>query len=138
MSWKNKMMDWSGGDVTFLSEDGEVMDFVICGDPVLIEGKFKGKVQERVGVPVVTEDGFSLFVTGKRLARKLSKFEPKFNDSAFRAIRQGGEDDVKTRYPITVIDDKELTSRLMAIREKEFNKEILNAAVVYATEIMAG
>jgi len=138
MSWKETMKGWGGGDVTFMSEDGEVLDFVICDVPVLIEGKFKGKAQERVGVPIVTEDGFSLFCTGKRLARKLSKYEDRFHNTAFRVIRRGEENDVNARYPISVIEDKELTSRLLALRVSEYNEEVLDAAVEYATKLMAG
>jgi len=138
MSWKETMKEWGGGDVTFMSEDGEVLDFVICGDPILIEGKYKGKPQQRVGVPIVTEDGFSLFCTGKRLARKLSKFEDRFANTAFRVIRHGEENDVNARYPISVIEDKELTARLFKIKVKEYNQDVVDEAVEYATELMAG
>ena len=75
MSWKEKMKEWGGGDLAFLSEDGEVITFAVVGEPVLLEGKFKGKPSEKIGCPIVTRDGFTLFIAGKRLARKLSKYE---------------------------------------------------------------
>lgn len=138
MSWRDKMKEWGGGDVTFLSEDGEVLDFVICGEPVLMKGKFKGKEQERVGVPIVTLDGFSLFVTGKRTARKLSKYEADFVNSAIRIIRHGGEEDVNTKYPISLVTDKEVVKQLFLIKDKEYNQDVLDEAIKYATELMAG
>jgi len=136
MSWKEKVKEFGGGDINFLSGDGEVLDCVICGDPVLLEGKFKGKVQQRIGVPIVSEEGFSLFITGKRLARKLSKFEDKFEVCAFRIVRHGEENDVNSSYPVTILDDVEVTKHLLALKATEYNQTALDEAVVYAVEIM--
>jgi len=136
MSWKEKVKEFGGGDINFLSGDGEVLDCVICGDPVLLEGKFKGKVQQRIGVPIVSEEGFSLFITGKRLARKLSKFEDKFEVCAFRIVRHGEENDVNSSYPITILDDVEVTKTLLALKATEFNQTALDEAIVYAVEVM--
>jgi len=98
MSWSEKMKEFGGGDLAFLSEDGEVIVFVVCADPVLLEGKFKGKPSEKIGCPVITEDGFVLFVAGKRLARKLSKHEAEFDANAFMAIRHGEQKDITSSY----------------------------------------
>ncbi|GAI46524.1 unnamed protein product, partial [marine sediment metagenome] len=49
MSWKEKSKEFGGGDLAFLSEDGEVINFVVVGEPVLLEGKFKGRPTEKVG-----------------------------------------------------------------------------------------
>lgn len=137
MNWKEKIKEFGGGDVTFLSGDGEVLDFVICDNPILLEGKFKGKPQQRIGVPIVTVEGFSLFITGKRLARKLSKYEDNMVDRAFRVIRHGEENDVNSSYPVTLIEDKEVTSQLFIMKDREFNPQVLTEAVAYATDIMA-
>ena len=136
MNWKEKIKEFGGGDINFLSGDGEVLDCVICGDPILLEGRFKGKPQKRIGVPIVTEEGFSLFITGKRLARKLSKYEDRFGDSAFRIIRHGEENDVNSTYPITVFDDPEVTKALFALKESEYNQAALDTAIAYAVEVM--
>ncbi len=137
MNWKEKIKEFGGGDICFLSGDGEVLDFVICDNPVLLQGKFKGKPQQRVGVPIVTSEGFSLFITGKRLARKLSKFEDKMATCAFRVVRHGEENDVNSSYPVTILDDTELTKQLFELKMKEFNPTVLKEAIDYALEVMA-
>jgi len=137
MNWKEKIKEFGGGDVTFLSGDGEVLDFVICDNPILLEGKFKGKPQQRIGVPIVTVEGFSLFITGKRLARKLSKYEDKMATCAFRVVRHGEENDVNSSYPVTILDDEQSTADLFVMKDREFNPTVLAEAVAYATEIMA-
>ena len=113
MSWKENMQEWGGADLAFLSEDGEMLNFVVVDDCVLLHGKFKGKPTEKIGCPVVTEDGYQLLVAGKRLARKLSKHELMFAEIAFCAIRHGGQDDQNTTYELRIIDNDDLTRRLL-------------------------
>ena len=42
--WKEKMKDWGGGDLTFLSSDGEVIMFVVVDEPQLLHGDRKSVV----------------------------------------------------------------------------------------------
>lgn len=136
MSWKEKMKEWGGGDLSFLSEDGEVICFVVVGDPVLLEGKYKGKPSEKIGCPIVTADGFSLLIAGKRLARKISKYEDEFAVAAFMAIRHGEENDITATYPLKVLDDVELTKQLLeSTGGKDYEAEIADA-VKAALEVM--
>ena len=136
--WKEKMKEWGGGDLTFLSSDGEVIIFVVVADPVLLEGKFKSNPQERIGCPVVTDEGFVLFITGKRVARKLSKFEDRFSDSAFMVIRHGVEGDINSKYEVAILDDKKKTEQLFGIAKKEFKPALLKQAIEDAKVVMAG
>ena len=136
MSWTDKMKEFGGGDLAFLSEDGEVIVFVVCADPVLLEGKYKGKPSEKVGCPVVTEDGFVLFVAGKRLARKISKHESKFENTAFIAVRHGEQNDISASYDLKILDNKDLTKKLLGLRKTEFNATILAEAIASALEVM--
>lgn len=136
MSWKDKMKDWGGGDLTFLSSDGEVIIFVVVDEPVLLKGKFKGNDQERIGCPVVTDEGFVLFVTGKRTARKLSKFEERFKNSALMVTRHGAEGDINAKYDVTVLDDKAKFEQLSALAKKEYKPALLKQAVEDAKEVM--
>ncbi|GAJ18676.1 unnamed protein product, partial [marine sediment metagenome] len=87
MSWTDKAKEWGGGDLAFLSEDGEVLDFIVVGEPELLMGKFKGRTTEKIGCPVITDDGFVLFVVGKRLFRKIAKHEAGFDTCVFQACR---------------------------------------------------
>jgi len=57
-TWGGKMKEFGGGNFTFLSTDGETLIFIVVGLPVLMEGTYKGKSQERVGCPIVTDEGF--------------------------------------------------------------------------------
>lgn len=128
MSWKDKMKEWGGGDITFLSEDGEVICFVVVGEPVLLEGRFKGRPSEKIGCPIVTSDGFALFVAGKRLARKITKHEDEFNVTAFMAIRHGTANDIEASYELKVLDDVDLTKQLLeSTAGKDFKVEITDA-----------
>lgn len=136
MSWKEKMQEFGGGDLAFLSEDGEVIKFIVVGEPALLKGRYKGKPSDKIGCPVVTEDGFQLLVTGKRLARKLGKYEDKFADTAFMAIRHGLQGDIETSYELKLLDDVELTRRLMDIKERDFNPDMIEQAVEDAASIM--
>lgn len=136
MGFRDKMKEFGGGDLLFLSEDGETCTFIVCGDPELIEGKMKGKPTERIGIPVVTRDGFSLFVTGKRLARKIAKYEDNFGDRAFTAVRHGEQSDIDTTYELKIVDDTETVLNLMEIKEREFKPELVKEALDSARQAM--
>lgn len=136
MSWKEKMKEFGGGDLAFLSEDGEVITFVVVGEPVLLEGKYKGKPSEKIGCPIVTPDGFTLFIAGKRLARKISKYEDEFFVAAFMAIRHGEQNDISATYELKVLDDVELTKQLIeSTAGKDYRPEI-DEAKKAALEVM--
>ena len=137
MKWKEKMKDWGGGDLTFLSSDGEVIMFVVVDDPVLLEGKFKGNTQERIGCPVVTDEGFVLYITGKRVARKLSKFETRFADTAFMVVRHGESGDINAKYDVSILDDKAKTEQLFEIAKREYKPALLKQAIEDAKEVMS-
>jgi len=136
--WKDKMKEWGGGDLTFLSSDGEVILFVVVDEPQLIEGKFRGNPQERIGCPVVTDEGFVLFITGKRVARKLSKFEERFQDAAFMVVRHGESGDINAKYDVSIVDNKAKTQQLFDIANKEYKPALLKQALTDAKEVMAG
>ncbi len=128
MSWKDKMKDFGGGDLAFLSEDGEAILFVVVGEPILLEGKFKGRPSEKIGCPIVTPDGFVLFIAGKRLARKISKYEDRFGDIAFMAIRHGAQNDITSTYELKVLEDTDLKEQLFQqVSGKDFSAEITEA-----------
>lgn len=136
--WKEKLKEWGGADLTFLSSDGETIVFVVVDEPVLLEGKFKGRETQRVGCPVVTEDGFALYVTGKRFARKLSKYEDRFKDSAFVAVRHGAEDDINTKYELRICDDMAKVQELLDLAKTEYKPELLVDAIEAAKDAMKG
>lgn len=138
MSWKDKMKEFGGGDLAFLSEDGEMLNFVVVGEPVLLTGKYKGQPSEKIGCPVVTVDGYQLLVAGKRLARRISKHEKDFNVHAFCVVRHGEQDDPQTTYPLTVIDDKEKTKQLFGIKKRDFKSDMIPESVQAAQEVMQG
>ncbi len=136
MSWKEKIREFGGGDLAFLSEDGEAIIFVVCGEPVLLTGKFKNRPSEKVGCPIITEDGFVLFVAGKRLARKISKYESQFDVQAFIAIRHGEQNEITSSYELKVLDDVEKTKKLLAMKATEYSEELLVEAIVSAEAVM--
>ena len=136
MSWKEKMEDWGGGDIAFLSEDGEAIVFIVAADPVLLVGKFKGRPSERVGCPVITQEGYTLLITGKRVARRLSKYEDRFDASAFIMVRRGDHNDIETKYDLSVCPDMELTKRLFDWKAAEFDPEAVAASIADAESIM--
>lgn len=135
MSWKEKAKEWGGGDFAFLSSDGEAIIFVVVDEPVLIKTKFKGKEQERIGCPVFTDEGFTLFVTGKRVFRKLSKLESRFAESAFMVVRHGLEGDVDSKYDVTILDDKAKTQQLLKAAKAGYKKDMLKEAVEAVKEV---
>lgn len=136
MSWQEKMKEFGGGDLAFLSEDGEVIVFVVVGEPILLEGKYKGRVSEKIGCPIVTEDGFVLFIAGKRLARKIAKHEAEFGIAAFMAIRHGEQNDITSTYDLKVCESKEITEKLLGMVVAEVNQEVIDDAVESALSVM--
>lgn len=136
MSWKEKMKEFGGGDLTFLTSDGEVLNFVVCGEPVLLMGKYKGQPTEKIGCPVMTEDGFMLLIAGKRLARKISKFEEQFDIAAFQAIRHGEEGDINATYGCKILDDVDMTTKLITMKGTDFKPEMVEPAITAAKEVM--
>lgn len=136
MGWKDKLKEWGGADITFLSSDAETIVFVVVAEPILLTGKFKGKEQQRIGCPVVTDEGFALFVTGKRVARKLSKFESRFKDTAFMIVRHGEEGDINSTYTVAVLDNPQKTEQLFAIAAKEYSPPMLDEAIKDAQDVM--
>lgn len=136
MGWRGKMKEWGGGDITFLSSDGETIIFVVVDEPVLLTGKFKGKEQDRIGCPVVTDEGFVLFITGKRVARKLSKFEDSFKATAFVITRHGESGDINATYEVSKLEHPEKTKQLFDIAKKEYKSGLLEAAIEDAKEVM--
>ncbi len=136
MSWQEKMKDFGGGDLAFLSEDAEVLVFVVVGEPVLLEGKYKGKVSEKIGCPIVTQDGFVLFIAGKRLARKIGKHESEFGSAAFMAIRHGEQNDITSSYELKVVTDVELTKQLFKLKGKQDYAAEITETIKAAEEVM--
>lgn len=137
VTWKDKMKEYGGGNFTFLSSDGETITFIVVGLPVMFETEFKGKPQERIGCPVITDEGYQLFICGKRLARKLSKHEPVFGCSALMVIRHGIEGDVSAKYDVKVLPEPETYARLAAIRDDDFKPEMIQDSVDEALEVLA-
>ena len=129
MTWNEKMKEFGGGNFTFLSEDGESITFIVVGEPVLIESTYQKKPQQRIGCPVVTDDGFVLLIGGKRLARKIGKHEAVFGTSALMAIRHGVVGDTDTKYEVKVLPELETYKRLAAIRDADFRPEMILDAV---------
>ena len=136
MSWKDKMKEYGGGNFTFLSVDGEVLIFIVVGEPVLLESTYKGKKNERIGCPVVTDEGYMLFICGKRLARKISKLEKDFEKKAIMAVRRGLEGDVNAKYDVTVVPEKETFNRLQAIKKADFKRAMIQESIDDAAEVL--
>lgn len=138
MGWKDKVKEWGGGDVSFLSEDGEVITFVIVGDPVLIEGKFKGQSTRRAGIPIITLDGFSLLTIGLRVARRLVKYESQFDSIAFDLVRHGEQGDTDSKYELSICGNQELAEKLLAMQTEGVSPEVIDEAIASAREIASG
>lgn len=136
MSWKDKMKEFGGGDLSFLSEDGEVLIFAVVGEPILLQGKYKGKPSEKIGCPVMTPDGFVLFIVGKRLARKIAKHEERFADEVFMAIRHGGQNEITSTYELRVCPDEQMTHSLLADASKSDFANEITEAISAAEEVM--
>lgn len=136
MGWKDKVKEFGGGDLAFLSIDGETIKFIVVGEPMLLQGKYKGRPSEKVGAPVITEDGFQLFIIGKRLFRKLAKFEQAFDTHAFIATRHGEQGDIEATYDVKLLDDTELLQDLLALKATDFQPEMITDAVAAAQSVM--
>jgi len=136
MSWKDKMKEYGGGNFTFLSEDGETITFIVVADPVLLKSKFKGKDNERIGCPVVTDEGYMLFVTGKRLARKLSKHEGVFKRSALMVTRHGAEGDINATYAVAELPEKETFDRLWAIMKADYKPGMVAESIEAVGDVL--
>jgi len=137
-TWGGKMKEFGGGNFTFLSTDGETLIFIVVGLPELMQGLYKNKPQERIGCPIVTDEGFQLLVCGKRLARMLSKQEKIFKTHAIMVTRVGIEGDVNAKYPVRVIPEQETFDRLKAIAAEDFTPDMIQDAVEAATKVLQG
>ncbi len=135
-TWAGKMKEWGGGDFTFLGSDGEAIIFIVCGLPQLMKSIYKGQEQERIGCPVITENGYQLFVCGKRVGRKLSKFEGVFNHRAIMIVRHGVEGDSNAKYEVKVLPEKETFDALCAIRDADFEESMIEESIAAAWEVM--
>ena len=136
MTWKERMKEIGGGNFTFLSVDGEVLIFIVVGLPEPLKSTYKGNTSIRVGCPVVTDEGYMLFICGKRLARKISKLEEKFKTHAIMAIRHGAEGDVNAKYDVSVVPEKETFNRLQGIKKAEFKQSMIAESVADSTEVL--
>lgn len=136
MTWKDKMKEFGGGNFTFLSVDGEVLIFIVVGLPEKLVGHYKGKENERIGCPVVTDEGYMLFICGKRLARKISKLEGKFETHAIMVVRHGSEGDVNAKYDVSTVPEKETFKRLHDIKTKDFKKAMIAESVADSDEVL--
>ena len=127
----------AGANLLFLSEDGEIVTFVVMGDPVEIKGKFQSRETKRIGIPVMTEDGFQLFVTGVRNLRKIAKLEKHFDKAALDVLRIGEPGDTGTKYRVTINDQADLTKKLLQDAKVGIDKEELKEAIASALESAA-
>lgn len=137
MSWKEAVKEFGGGDLAFLSVDGEVIRFIVVGEPVLLQGKYKGRPSEKIGAPVVTEDGFQLFIIGKRLFRKLAKYEEQFGNTAFMAIRHGEQGDIESTYELKPLVEQDVIDRLLEIKATDFQPDMIGEAISAAQSVMS-
>jgi len=138
MSWREKMKEIGGANLEFLSDDGEVIRFVVVGEPELLEGKYKGKPTRKIACPVFTLEGYALFVIGMRLARRLAKREKEFKNTAFMVVRHGGQEDKDTTYELLSLDDKETTDKLFALAKTGVSKEEIADTLAAAQDVMQG
>ena len=138
MSWKDVLRELGGGDVSFLTVEGEEMEFVVVDVCVPMTSKYKNVEQQRIGAPIVTLEGFSLLIMGMRLARRLGKYEKRFREVAFKVTRVGGAGDQSAKYPVQVITDENKVKALWTIAEAEYIPELLEQAIKDAEIIMKG
>lgn len=101
-----------------------------------MEGKYKGKKQDRIGCPIVTEEGFFLFIGGKRIARKLASLEDKFPDHIITVTRHGAEGDTNAKYDVVATKDAAKMKVLLAVKGHAFSQEALDEAIIEASEVM--
>lgn len=138
MTWSEKVKEFGGCDVAFLTEDGEVITFVICGEPELFKGKYKGQETKRVAFPIATSEGVTILVIGMRTARRLAKHEKSHNDMAFEIIRHGGKGDQDATYDVARISDKVITKELFEIKAREFKPELLPEMLADVADMIKG
>jgi len=138
MSWKERMKEFGGADVSFLSEDGEIVTLVVVGEPELIEGKYQKQDTKRIGIPCVTIEGFQLLVIGMRVARRLSKHEDHYAEYAFEIIRHGIAGDTKATYELNRTQNTELEKKLLAMAAGINYDVEIDEAVASAREIAGG
>lgn len=136
MSWKDSLKDIGGGDITFLSSDGAFIEFVVVDEPIIFNCTYQKQEQQKVGWPVMTADGFTLLIVGKRVARKMIPFEKFSKTKAFSLIRHGAEGDVNATYKLTVLENAEPAKSLFAAAKTDYNKQQLVDAVAAAKECM--
>lgn len=136
MSWKEKMKEWGPASLQFLSTDGASLTFAVVADPFLLSGTFKGKEQDRVGCPIVTDEGFFLFICGKRVARKLASLEDKFSDHVITVTRHGVEGDTNAKYEVVAVKDTTHMKALMSVKGHTYSQEALDEAIGEAGEVM--
>ena len=137
MSWKEKAKEFGSANLLFLSTDGASVNFIVADDPVLLQGTYAKKAQERVGCPVVTQEGFQLFIVGKRCFRKIASLEDKFQDHVINVTRHGVEGDTDTTYEVTALSDATMFKTLAGIRAKTFTKEALAEAVADSKDVIS-
>lgn len=138
MSWKDKAREWGGGDITFLSEDGECITFAVVGEPELIVGKF-GKAQtKRAGIPVVTIEGYTLLIVGMRIFRKLAKHCDGFDSKVFEIVRHGESGDTNTKYEFSVVEDPGVIETILEIAAKPIDPDEIAASIEAATSAANG
>lgn len=135
-TWGGRMKEWGGGDFTFLSSDGETLTFIVVGLPVLMESHYKGNVGERIGCPCVTENGYQLYVCGKRVGRKLAKVEKHFETNAIMVVRHGEEGDQNAKYAVKVLPEKETFAALVKIADSDFDPSMIPESIKAAEEVM--
>lgn len=136
MSWKDKMKEFGGGNFTFVSEDGETLTFIVVGEPVLLKSTYKKQENERIGCPIVTDEGYQLFVTGKRVARKISKHEAVFKSKALMVTRQGESGDINATYKVVELPEEDTFKRLMAIKKADFKPEMVAESVEAVKDVL--
>lgn len=136
MSWKEQVKEWGPASLQFLSSDGSSLSFIVVGDPILLEGTYMKKAQKRMGCPIVTEEGFFLFVGGLRIARKLATLEEKFATHIITVTRHGGEGDVNTTYDVVATPGDKRVKDLWALSKGCYTKESLHEAIAEAMDIV--
>lgn len=136
MTWAEKMKEFGGGNFTFLSEDGETITFIVVGDPVLLKSTYKKQENERIGCPVVTDEGYMLFITGKRVARKLAKHEKAFNTNAIMVTRHGEAGDTNATYKVVELPEVETFKALMKIKKADFKPEMIAESVEAVADVL--
>ena len=137
MNWANKAKDWGPDTLLFLSTDGASVNFIVVADPELLQGTYKNKANKRVACPVVTSEGFKLFITGLRTARKLASIEAKFATHVINVTRHGAEGDTDATCEVSALEDAAAMKKLLAVKAKTFTAESLAAALKDAKEVIA-